>query len=202
MNERKEDAVSPVVGVMLMLVVTIIIAAVVSGFAGGLAGSTKAAPQASIAVKIDTAMSTGMGPATPGATFTLLSGDSIPTSDIAIITYYTNKTGYVYKHDQTASSPATNTGGTYATTYRVPILNDARLGYARSSNPLPDFGNYTWKTGDVLSTNPASSSQGLYDLLGIDPSIETDFGPGSVVDVKILHSPSGKYVYDKEVVVL
>lgn len=38
MIERKEDAVSPVVGVMLMLVVTIIIAAVVSGFAGGLAG--------------------------------------------------------------------------------------------------------------------------------------------------------------------
>ena len=32
----REHAVSPVVGVMLMLVVTIIIAAVVSAFAGGL----------------------------------------------------------------------------------------------------------------------------------------------------------------------
>ena len=31
---RKESVVSPVVGVLLMLVVTIIIAAVVSGFAG------------------------------------------------------------------------------------------------------------------------------------------------------------------------
>ncbi len=43
MNARKESrdaAVSPVIGVMLMLVVTIIIAAVVSSFAGGL-GTTK-----------------------------------------------------------------------------------------------------------------------------------------------------------------
>ena len=33
---RKDEAVSPVVGILLMLVVTIIIAAVVSGFAGSL----------------------------------------------------------------------------------------------------------------------------------------------------------------------
>lgn len=43
-----QDAVSPVVGVMLMLVVTIIIAAVVSGFAGGLAGGTQKAPQVTL----------------------------------------------------------------------------------------------------------------------------------------------------------
>ena len=36
----KEDAVSPVVGVMLMLVVTIIIAAVVSAFGTGMIGDT------------------------------------------------------------------------------------------------------------------------------------------------------------------
>jgi len=42
------DAVSPVVGVMLMLVVTIIIAAVVSAFAGGLGGSQQKTPQVSI----------------------------------------------------------------------------------------------------------------------------------------------------------
>jgi len=39
MKTWNESAVSPVVGVMLMLVVVIIIAAVVSGFAGGLVGS-------------------------------------------------------------------------------------------------------------------------------------------------------------------
>ncbi len=45
---KNEDAVSPVVGVMLMLVVTIIIAAVVSGFAGGMAGGVEKTPQAII----------------------------------------------------------------------------------------------------------------------------------------------------------
>jgi archaeal type IV pilus assembly protein PilA len=43
-----DRAVSPVVGVMLMLVVVIIIAAIVSGFAGGLMGSSGKAPQATI----------------------------------------------------------------------------------------------------------------------------------------------------------
>jgi FlaG/FlaF family flagellin (archaellin) len=40
-KSKTEHAVSPVVGVMLMLVVTIIIAAVVSAFAGGMTGDTK-----------------------------------------------------------------------------------------------------------------------------------------------------------------
>jgi len=47
-NVRNYDAVSPVVGVMLMLVVTIIIAAVVSAYAGGLGQSTPKAPQINI----------------------------------------------------------------------------------------------------------------------------------------------------------
>jgi hypothetical protein len=51
MNQRyciKESAVSPVIGILLMLVVTIIIAAVVSGFAGGLASNQQKTPQASV----------------------------------------------------------------------------------------------------------------------------------------------------------
>ena len=41
---KKEDAVSPVIGVMLMLVVTIVIAAVVAAFAGGIATDTEPTP--------------------------------------------------------------------------------------------------------------------------------------------------------------
>jgi len=51
MKER-DDAVSPVIGVMLMLVVTIIIAAVISGFAGGLVTSQEPAPSASFDVSL------------------------------------------------------------------------------------------------------------------------------------------------------
>ena len=46
LNQKKEDAVSPVIDVMLMLVVTIVIAAVVAAFAGGLATETESAPVA------------------------------------------------------------------------------------------------------------------------------------------------------------
>lgn len=46
--KKNDDAVSPVVGVMLMLVVTIIIAAIVSAFAGGLGGTSDAPPNAAI----------------------------------------------------------------------------------------------------------------------------------------------------------
>ncbi len=48
MKRMTSDAVSPVVGVMLMLVVTIIIAAVVSAFAGGFGSSQQSAPQVTL----------------------------------------------------------------------------------------------------------------------------------------------------------
>ena len=45
---KKDEAVSPVIGVMLMIVVTVIIAAAVSAFAGGMADEDKKAPTAVI----------------------------------------------------------------------------------------------------------------------------------------------------------
>jgi len=45
---KNDNAVSPVIGVMLMLVVVIIIAAVVAAFAGGMSEETKKSPQVSI----------------------------------------------------------------------------------------------------------------------------------------------------------
>jgi len=199
----QEHAVSPVVGVMLMLVVTIIIAAVVSAFAGGMGSGAQKAPQASIEVKINTAADDTMGGSDTIMTFTELSGDPIPTKDLAIITYYQNKEGRVYKNRQTASSPAVDLYGNTKNT-RIPFINDMRLGYS-GNNPDKDFGNFTWSSGDVLSTgNTAGSAY----LLAVNSSTtpytildESGFGPGSIVDVKILHVPSGQYIFDKEVVV-
>ncbi|MBN2734078.1 MAG: type IV pilin N-terminal domain-containing protein [Methanomicrobiaceae archaeon] len=202
-NENSE-AVSPVVGVMLMLVVTIIIAAVVSGSAGGLAGNTKAAPQASIDVDIEYNTDLGMDMTGSRVTFTLMSGDSIPTKDLAIITYYTNKSGDNFKHKQTATSQGYDIYAAYSGYIaRVPFISDMRFGYA-GSNPEKDFGNFTWNGGDVLSTG---GTPGTAVLLGINDTASTpgiadpDFGVGSVVDVKIMHIPSGQYIFDKEVVV-
>lgn len=72
---RNENAVSPVVGVMLMLVVTIIIAAVVSAFAGGSLGGATKAPQASIQ---------GTYSQTNGMTISHAGGDAIPISSTKV----------------------------------------------------------------------------------------------------------------------
>ena len=194
----KEDAVSPVIGVMLMLVVTIIIAAVVSAVAGGIVGDgAKTAPAAAIDGGFIMAYGGLGGAPETKMTFEHLSGDAILTKDIEIVTYYTLPDGNVTKHTQAPSSEATDVG---YTSYRVPYLNDMRLGYAGSDNPMADFGNYTWQTGDILS---AGGNLGASGLLGFDiTDPDNKFGSGSVVDVKILHTPSGKYIYDKEVIVI
>ncbi|MFA5294816.1 MAG: type IV pilin N-terminal domain-containing protein [Methanoregulaceae archaeon] len=209
MIERKEDAVSPVVGVMLMLVVTIIIAAIVSGFAGGLAGGTEKAPQAAIDVKIEYG-DAGMGSMEWVMSFEHLGGDPILTKDLALINYWTNSTGYTYREEQKFSSelvdtwPADETpiyGSDYVMMTRVPYLNDLSKGWA--SEPQMHFGNFTWMSGDTMSTG---TTAGTVALLGIDDGSggfsDSDFGEGSVVDVKILHVPSNGFIFDKEVVAL
>ena len=74
-KSNKDDAVSPVIGVMLMLVVTIIIAAVVSAFATGLGGDTEMAPTAALDV---TVYSNG------NVKITSLSGEQLVTKDIDV----------------------------------------------------------------------------------------------------------------------
>ena len=51
MKKSYENGVSPVVGVMLMLIVVIIIAAIVSAFAGGAVSGVNKVPQATITAK-------------------------------------------------------------------------------------------------------------------------------------------------------
>ena len=72
---KKEDAVSPVIGVMLMLVVTIVIAAVVAAFAGGLGSDVEMAPTAALDIDV-----TSNG----NVKITSLSGEVLSSSDITI----------------------------------------------------------------------------------------------------------------------
>ena len=83
-----ESGVSPVIGVMLMIVVTVVIAAIVSAFAGGMTGGQDTAPTASIQCKI---VKEDANNAT--LTFKHISGDSINTADLRIFVSYTNSTG-------------------------------------------------------------------------------------------------------------
>ena len=71
------EAVSPVVGVMLMLVVTLIIAAIVSGFAGSMVSSTSLTPQAIITAEYSQAN---------GMIITHSGGDSLPLGQVKFAT--------------------------------------------------------------------------------------------------------------------
>jgi len=74
--KKKEDAVSPVIGVMLMLVVTIVIAAVVAAFAGGLGGDVEMAPTAALNIDVYAGENT--------VKIEHLSGEALITKDISI----------------------------------------------------------------------------------------------------------------------
>lgn len=73
MKPFHEDAISPVVGVMLMLIVTIIIAAIVSAFAGGALSGTPKTPSATIK---------GTFSDSGGMQIIHAGGDTIPTGDL------------------------------------------------------------------------------------------------------------------------
>ena len=91
-EKGKSRAVSPVVGVMLMLIVTVILAAVVNSFAGGLAGTQEKTPQASFDVKIRSKET--VGDVNPEFVIKHLGGDPVPTKDVKIVTkWYNESTG-------------------------------------------------------------------------------------------------------------
>ena len=84
-ENRKDDAISPVIGVMLMLVVTVVIAAVVVMFSTGLAGDTKTTPTAMFEVS-NAVVSSAVGYQDVLAYVNLRhkGGDVIPLSELQI----------------------------------------------------------------------------------------------------------------------
>lgn len=84
-ENRKDDAVSPVIGVMLMLVVTVVIAAVVVGFSTGLAGSSSTTPTALYEVSdVETWRGMGVGEELAYLNIRQKGGDSIPLDELQI----------------------------------------------------------------------------------------------------------------------
>lgn len=215
---EEENAVSPVVGVMLMLAVTVMIAAIVSAAAGGLSGTEKKAPAAILDVSIWAAKDYGRY-SVPSMTIKHISGNALPTKDLQLITYYRTPSGTTIKGNLSGQysvngddSWSIYTSGKYS---GVLFINDEnRFG----SDTLQDtaLGNDNWfgnasavlQPGDILTTpaqycgpvNPHNPGM-EYLLPGIEVSDPAQFPAGSVVTVKIVHMPSGQIIYDNDVVI-
>jgi archaeal type IV pilus assembly protein PilA len=255
MKNKNDSAVSPVVGVMLMLVVVIIIAAIVSGFAGGLiGGNTQKTPSLTMDVKI---VNSGSWTASGfSATITGVS-DPIPTSDIKIITSWKTRmknnggtandilsqttNGTLFTSGNATVGGIANvyviepdTGSTaYSITpygFGIPtVAGQAAISQSLEtpySNIDQQFGNYTLTSGISISAKPYGSKQdgkgGAYTRgYGIEDSYAyttdskqytdpmqavlgygwEELRAGDIVTVKVVHVPSGKTIFTKDVAV-
>ena len=90
-QKKSDDAISPVIGVMMMLVVTVVIAAAVTIFATGVVGETEPAPVAVLDVQIINQAQTLNDLVGPEFFITHISGDPVDTADIEIRSSWTHK---------------------------------------------------------------------------------------------------------------
>ena len=187
---KTENAISPVVGVMLMLVVTIIIAAVVSGFAGGLVGggSNQKTPTLAMDVKITT---TG---ASPGFMATVTgTSDPILSKDLKIVTSWSKVTN---AGSRITSGNTTMAGSNITAPWGFgPGVPGAQNLANEFNNLNATFGNYTLLAGTGLATN---STADITSVLG--PQWQ-NLSVGDKVTVNIVHIPTGKVIFGKDVVV-
>ena len=223
---ENEGAVSPVVGVMLMLIVTIIIAAVVSGFAGGLmGGSNQKTPSLAMDVKI---ANTGSA-AGSGFSATVLSiSEPTTTNYIKITTSWvtTMKDNSTYTSGIQHSTPIGNAfAGGNTTTPNVKVatppfgFGPGITGITNLTSPYyPNqyFGNFTLVQGTGLIAEPLSTygtggaAPYYYNSGGSDTgsALQSILGPGweqlrtgDVVTIRVISTTTGKAMFQKDVAV-
>ncbi|MFA5330803.1 MAG: type IV pilin N-terminal domain-containing protein [Methanoregula sp.] len=193
-HNPREAAVSPVIGVMLMIVVTIIIAAVVSAFAGGMTEGSGRVPVAQFDIRLYSHFpEQGAGTnywfqgdaiqiGNPGAVVMMKSGEPIWGGDLKLVTYRTLSNGTVQKHDfPSQSAPYRCSGG----------QGTLCLNYGYTSNGWNDSMVFPGETFECV----------------VQPSyVDTVFGPGvsglgigDSVTVNIVHTPTNSLIYSQEV---
>lgn len=226
-EKRNECAVSPVVGVMLMLVVTIIIAAVVSAYAGGIMSNQQKAPSATFECIISNDGSWG------GSSFDLIclgTDEAIPTSDLRLVTSWTaNGTSGGATITGPLESPnvhSHNGTGVSESNYTAPLgFGPGVDQWVGAGNYYVDqhWGNYSFMTG----TSAHNSAYGFYESYGgygVSPATRYQYisgsafdlanndvdammailgdewyylMPGDTVHVKLVYTPTGSVIYDE-----
>lgn len=226
-QKKSDDAVSPVIGVMLMIVVTVVIAAVVTAFATGVVGETEPAPVAVLDVEIfSNVFALDRGLSGPDFWITHLSGDAVDTKDIEIrlswthdgcshySTYSAEKFSSQYPNGLELN-PATGVGMARDQPMYVKMIG------GEGPNGLDHyFGDVVLTPGLKLTASADCIKYGLssakrytkspfMDIIFNNGEIHSDesngimdhLETGTAVDVMIVHLPSNKAIYDNTVVV-
>jgi len=224
-----EKGVSPVIGVMLMLVVAILLAAAVSTYVGQMQ-MKRPAPTAVFECKIVKNRTITMGGYTFKVTYMELkevSGDEIPTKDLEIITYNPDAYGPHKTRVVLPNSMNTHYYTTWGTWHNgsCPYLNNYAYGFW-FNNPKTWFGNYTIKPGVTMTADwyigtdyqaKWNGSIGDYNGFNVNRTIDPNAGnvtgfcaciadgwnvtPGHYITVKVVYIPTHTVIWEKKVLV-
>lgn len=170
LRKNGEDGISPVVGVMLMLVVTIIIAAVVSAFAGGAVTGSQKSPNANVEIHIRN----GGTANTSFFSMTVLGvSEPIPTKNLKLYTSWqtTNKTDGVSTSEVlngggiANGTAAATVSGDLATSNRISVPTGYGNGVGNVSSDTyhtteAQWGSFTLSSGTSTFDRPVSSASG------------------------------------------
>jgi|WetSurMetagenome_2_1015567.scaffolds.fasta_scaffold266806_2 archaeal type IV pilus assembly protein PilA len=176
MKTTQESAVSPVVGVMLMLVVVIIIAAVVSGFAGSLVGTSTKPPQATIQGKYS--YSANM------LSMFHAGGDELSTKNL-VLTFRENDADFAGYSSMFKGSGGQNFG----------IMNKSKICTVTGECWLNAANGQTsgvsiWRPGETMYFNGTSQNFEVTDVVGRSMILELDTTDGKLVSkTKVMIDP-------------
>ena len=224
--KKSDDAVSPVIGVMLMLVVTVVIAAAVTIFATGVVGETEPAPVSVLDVEIfSSAFALDRGLSGPDFWITHLSGDAVDTKDIEIRLSWTHDgcshystysaEGFLAKYPNGVAKPEQSgvgakrnqpmyvkmvggEGDNYYDHYFGDVILTPGLKLTASADHI-NYGSYSESYTKSPFMDIIFNNGEIHsdESNGIMDHLET----GTAVDVMIVHLPSNKAIYDNTVVV-
>jgi len=217
---KDSKAVSPVIGVMLMLVVTVILAAAVSSTSSGLMKTTDAAPTAVFDVKIAKDVQDPWMGNMSYIVIKEVTGDAIQTENLKIVTTNPNAEGDT-KIREKLPSDSVDYSAYLTPTGNVPYWNNMAAGNGYgfvSNNTEVFFGNYTLKPGvsmtaqdytDLYSYAAWNAATGDYDTstndIGLMQDMFADWDSieiGDFVNVKIVDLKSGKVIFTTDVEVV
>ena len=198
-KSNKDDAVSPVIGVMLMLVVTIIIAAVVMTFASDTTADIETAPIAVLDVAVYENINSndgGMFYSHPSFQILYLAGDGkLDTSKMSIVSTWRGNDDKT--HTYTASGNLPNL-----------LLRTNDNMWSTTGTGENEFGIATFKAGESFATNVDWGAMMTGEPTPIEDYtyFEEIFGPdyttiekGTEISISITH---GKYMLYDEVVIV
>lgn len=221
--QNNGEAVSPVVGVMLMLVVTVIIAGIASGFASGFVLGSANPPSGTFNCKIIN------GGSYENSFFELdVVTISVPvsTKDVKLTVSWTASDGTC--DSVTTLGPADKANGDEPNCqygsykYNVPLGYGPDIDYAPSEvyTTEQEYGNYALVAGRVLYASPLDPNDGYVINYGISPGTRYEYSDatsdpmravlgqdwnhlrsGDRVNVRLTHIPTSTILYENDVIV-